>query len=1144
MASHGYRCGCYYLTLKSSVWERVYLPQIELSAHTKVLSTSSRTVLTQCFINPSSQNSISEACYTFPMYDGVSVVGFNCKIGSRLLTGIVKEKEKAKAIFEKAIEQGETAGLLEQAVESSDIFTTKIGNIPAGEKVIVQITYIGELKHDAEVDGIRFTIPTAIAPRYGSSSAELSSNLAKSSRGTGGIKIVVDVMMDEETFVRGMQSSTHPIAVTMGNTSTTSEEAPAMNKASAMLSLGSTELDKDFVISISAKETTKPIALLETHPHIAGQRALAVSLVPKFQLPPSRPEIVFIADRSGSMHSNIPTLVSALKVFLKSIPIGVKFNICSFGSSHKFLWPKSKAYDESSLKEAMRHVEKFSADFGGTEMFTPVKATLENRYRDLSLEVMLLTDGEIYNQQELFSYLNKEIIESEAPIRVFTLGIGDGVSHSLIEGIARAGNGFSQVVNNGEKMDGKVVRMLKGALSPHVTNYSLEVKYDSSADDGFELIAKVTDELHILMSDSLREPEPAPQKPISLFDENITENNSTDVSDSDGMERFSHLPSLTPPKLMQAPNKIPPLFPFSRTMVYLLMSPDTVDRTPRSVILKGHSARGPLELEIPVQILQEPGETFHQLAAKKAVQELEEGRGWVFDAKDEGGVPLKERFESKFHDMVQREAVRLGVEFQVGGKWCSFVAAESNVQEIEDRLRRLNDEKERAEKRQNSKVLSGDGDSTEGLFTPSSSGSAAFKSESSDLDTTSSARSMAQLTENMEFDNNTSSSNDMANDTASIDSSVISSGTLLSTSTGAIPRSALRLINETKYHTLTRDSNVKFRTNLMEYRQQQQAQPPDVSTRNRLAASGGGAVKEFRRGGSIMPQFQSAPVQVPGRTAGNPYSGAPSGSPYRVGKAGSLLADRSGMNSHYPPAPAAPISASHLRHSLSFGVGGGTPTLSGTPFVEPNSGIFEGTHALDSANFDPVEFEDEGHQPQPTGGYEQRIPLASHEPSTKGGVQRKKKGYQSLFANSKKSVGNVSSSGWLGRKSPSAPAPAPPAPAPAPKPSTDLDRMHVIIALQSFVGSWTLTNELLETIQVSSQASQRGLARISTDLKGVKDEDVIWATVLAIAFLQKRLAKDADSWELVVEKAMGWLEGSMTNIDEWLTEAKAVVMGA
>lgn len=100
-------------------------------------------------------------------------------------------------------------------------------------------------------------------------------------------------------------------------------------------------------------------------------------------------------------------------------------------------------------------------------------------------------------------------------------------------------------------------------------------------------------------------------------------------------------------------------------------------------MLRGTSAHGPLELEIPVRSLEQAGETIHQLAAKKAISELEQGRGWLPQAKDETNTSLKMKFEGRFDDMVEREAVRLGVQFQVGGKWCSFVAVESNKKKKE-----------------------------------------------------------------------------------------------------------------------------------------------------------------------------------------------------------------------------------------------------------------------------------------------------------------------------------------------------------------------------------------------------------------------------------------------------------------------------
>ena len=141
-----------------------YLPQVDLKAHITVLSTTSRTVLSQDFVNPSSVTDVKECKYVFPLYDGVNVVGFMCKVGSRIISGLVKEKAKAKEDYDAAVQRGETAGLLEQGL-TSDVFMTSLGNIPAGEKVSVTITYIGELKHDAGLDGTRFTIPTRISPR-------------------------------------------------------------------------------------------------------------------------------------------------------------------------------------------------------------------------------------------------------------------------------------------------------------------------------------------------------------------------------------------------------------------------------------------------------------------------------------------------------------------------------------------------------------------------------------------------------------------------------------------------------------------------------------------------------------------------------------------------------------------------------------------------------------------------------------------------------------------------------------------------------------------------------------------------------------------------------------------------------------------
>ncbi|KAF5027350.1 hypothetical protein F66182_551 [Fusarium sp. NRRL 66182] len=674
-------CGCYIFIDNTPK----YIPQVQAKAHTTILATTSRINLTQTFINPSEANAIDELRYVFPLYDGVSVVAFTCTVGSRVIKGVVKERQKAQQVYDQAKAQGQVAGLLKQSLEAADTFTTTIGNVPAGEKIQVDITYLGELKHDAQVDGLRFMIPTQIVPRYGVAESLSPSNVIQKQ----GISFSIDAEMPDGSTITSVDSPSHPISVEIGTTSTTKSQEPSLQRASATLQQGMTHLEKDFVVQVVATKLGEPSALLETHPTIPNQRAIMTTLVPKFKLPAEKPEIVFICDRSGSMSCNIPNLRAALEIFLKSLPVGIKFNICSFGSHFNFLWDRSQTYSQETLDKAIRHVHSFKADYGGTSMYEPFEATFQKRYKDMNLEVFLLTDGEIWDQDRLFTLINKEVADGKGAARVFSLGIGSGASTSLIEGIARAGSGFAQTVGDDEKMDKKVVRMLKGALLPHITDYSLEIKYEkadaSTDEDDFELVEKVVDALKIdtpETNDKTKETE-ASKKPIPLFDTSadIDDTGKPDVTDINS--KHDHLPDVPAPRYLQTPTRIPPLFLFNRTTVYVLLSDTTPAQQPKSVVLKATSRHGPLELEIPITTIAEKASVIHCLAARKEIKELEEGRGWLIHAKDTCGKFLKERHDGHFSDLVEREAVGLGVKYQVGGKWCSFVAVEDGDEEKE-----------------------------------------------------------------------------------------------------------------------------------------------------------------------------------------------------------------------------------------------------------------------------------------------------------------------------------------------------------------------------------------------------------------------------------------------------------------------------
>ncbi|KAH0497543.1 hypothetical protein TgHK011_004841 [Trichoderma gracile] len=658
-----------------------FLPIVSLDMHTSIVASTSRTVLKQTFATTGSP--LRNVRYAFPLYDGSSVVGFQCAIGSRIIRGVVRERNEARQAYNTAVARGKTAGLLEQSLDASDVFVTCLGNVPGGcQSVDVEVTYLGELKHDAQVDGLRFTIPTSLAQRYGQHS--ITGSDAITFQGGKHISITVDVDVSSGSVINSIQSPSHPISVNIGTLSTAASDPPSLQRAHATLAQDTVVLDSDFVLQIVATGLGDPIAVLETHPTIPNQRALMTTLVPRFNLPMGMAEVVFMCDRSGSMAdgNKMGNVIEALNIFLKSMPVGVKFNICSFGSSYSFLWERSMTYDEATLDAAIRHIVGFAADLGGTEMYRPLQEIFLRRYKDLNLEVILLTDGGVWDQLKLFQLIDTHVSESKGAIRVFTLGVGRDVSHALIEGVARAGNGFSQAVAENEKMDKMLVRMLKGALTPHIADYSLEVKYGSSdaapdretAEDDFVVIERVMDALTLENSPSSKAAA-EPSRSMSLFDR-IVQDSVMEIPT--GFNSVSvRLPPVSVPRYLQAPFQIPSLFPFSRTTVYVLLSDATPDRQPKSVVLKGSSTHGPVELEIPVRPLTKKDTTIHQLAARKAVRELEDGRGWIFHA-DRDGKLLQEQFEGQFSDMVKREAVRLGEQYQVSGKWCSFVAIQED----------------------------------------------------------------------------------------------------------------------------------------------------------------------------------------------------------------------------------------------------------------------------------------------------------------------------------------------------------------------------------------------------------------------------------------------------------------------------------
>ena len=83
-------------------------------------------------------------------------------IGDRIIVGDIKERKKAREIYEQAKAAGQKASLIEQ--ERPNIFTNSVANIGPGETVVVQIEYQEPVRQSGDEFSLR--VPLVVAPRY------------------------------------------------------------------------------------------------------------------------------------------------------------------------------------------------------------------------------------------------------------------------------------------------------------------------------------------------------------------------------------------------------------------------------------------------------------------------------------------------------------------------------------------------------------------------------------------------------------------------------------------------------------------------------------------------------------------------------------------------------------------------------------------------------------------------------------------------------------------------------------------------------------------------------------------------------------------------------------------------------------------
>ncbi|MEM9538824.1 MAG: VIT domain-containing protein [Cyanobacteria bacterium P01_E01_bin.42] len=457
----------------------------------KVSGNVSRVEVTQTFENPFSDP--LEAIYVFPLPDEAAVDDMEIKIGDRIIEGDIKKREEAREIYERAREEGRTAGLLEQ--ERANIFTQSLANIKPGEQIDVTIRYTDSLTFEG--GDYEFVFPMVVGPRYIPGTpidanasepdptrenwGQNTDRVPDASRITppvlppgtrSGHDIGVTVELDAGGLVQDVRSPSHKIISDRRG-----------DVLEVKLDREDTIPNKDLILryQVSGKETQATV--LTQNDEKGGHFALYFVPAIEYQTHEIVPkDIVFLIDTSGSQRGEpIAKSKELVKRFIKGLNPDDTFTVMNFATNADALSATPLANTKSNRDSAIAYVDAFEG-VGGTNMLNGIDAVLNyppapaGRLRS----VVLLTDGYIGNDNEIIARVQKELKYGN---RFYSFGVGSSVNRFLLDRLAEVGRGTMQVVRQDEPTEAAVEKFFQQINNPVLTNIRVRWEGEGESPD-------------------------------------------------------------------------------------------------------------------------------------------------------------------------------------------------------------------------------------------------------------------------------------------------------------------------------------------------------------------------------------------------------------------------------------------------------------------------------------------------------------------------------------------------------------------------------------------------------------------------------------------------------------------------------------
>lgn len=457
----------------------------------KIAGNVSRVEVTQTFENPFSNP--LEAIYVFPLPDEAAVDDMEIKLGDRMIKGDIKKREEAREIYERARQEGRTAGLLEQ--ERANIFTQSLANIKPGEQIDVTIRYTDSLTFEG--GDYEFVFPMVVGPRYIPGTpidenapkpdptrenwGEDTDRVPDASRITppvlppgtrSGHDIGVTVELNAGGLVQAVRSPSHKIIT---------------NRLGDLVEVKLNREDsipnKDLILRyrVSGKETQATVLTQsdEKGGHFALYFIPAIEyktneIVPK--------DIIFLMDTSGSQSGQpIAKSKELMRRFINGLNPDDTFSVIDFANTAQALSPTPLQNTKRNRDRALAYVDRLEGN-GGTELLNGINAVLKyppapaGRLRS----VVLLTDGYIGNDNEIIARVQRELKYGN---RLYSFGVGSSVNRFLLDRLAEVGRGTMQVVRQDEPSEKAAEKFFEQINNPVLTNIRIRWEGEGESPD-------------------------------------------------------------------------------------------------------------------------------------------------------------------------------------------------------------------------------------------------------------------------------------------------------------------------------------------------------------------------------------------------------------------------------------------------------------------------------------------------------------------------------------------------------------------------------------------------------------------------------------------------------------------------------------